>query len=68
MRGESPTEITLIDVENKKHILKKDDIDSRKLSNLSAMPEGLHNGLSLEDFAHVIGYLESLKEKPPEKK
>jgi len=68
VRGESPTEITLIDIENKKHTIKKDDVEARKLSNLSAMPEGLHNGLSLEDFAHVIGYLESLKEKPPEKK
>jgi putative membrane-bound dehydrogenase-like protein len=68
VRGESPTEITLIDVENKKHVIKKDDIDDRKLSNLSAMPEGLHNGLSLEEFAHMIAYLESLKEKPPEKK
>ena len=68
VRGESPTELTLIDIDNKKHVIKKDDIDGRKLSPLSAMPEGLHTGLSLEEFANVISFLESLKEKPPEKK
>ena len=68
VRGESATEVMLIDVDNKKHVIKKEEIEDRKLSNVSAMPDGLQNGLSLQDFANVIAYLESLKEKLPDKK
>lgn len=31
------------------------------------MPEGLHASLSLQDFADVVAFLESLKETPPKK-
>jgi hypothetical protein len=30
------------------------------------MPEGLEQGISEQDFADLIGYLQSLKEKPAE--
>jgi len=44
--------------------VRKPEIDQRKESELSLMPEGLNTGLSLQDFADIVSYLESLKEAP----
>jgi len=60
--GDSGEELTLMDAEGKRHAIKKDDIDRRKEADLSLMPEGLNTGLSLQDFADIVSYLESLKE------
>jgi putative heme-binding domain-containing protein len=62
--GDSGDEITLMDAEGKRHVLKKADIDQKKESDVSLMPEGLNTGLSLQDFADIISFLESLKEAP----
>lgn len=62
--GDSGEEITLMDAEGKRHAVKKSDIDQKKESELSLMPEGLNTGLSLQDFADIVGFLESLKEAP----
>jgi putative membrane-bound dehydrogenase-like protein len=43
----------------------KADIDDRKVSDVSLMPTGLAEGLSKQDFADLIAYLESLKDAPP---
>lgn len=53
--------LELIDVEGKTISIPKTDVEEHKTSNLSLMPNGLKDGLSLQDFADVIGYLESLK-------
>ena len=53
--------LELIDVEGKTISIPKADIDEHKTSNLSLMPNGLKDGLTVQDFADVIGYLESLK-------
>ena len=68
VRGDTPEELTLIDAEGKKHVLPKKQIEEAKLSDLSLMPEGLNTGMSLQDFADVIAFLESLKDKPIEPK
>jgi len=62
--GETPDELNLMDAEGKRHAVRKADIDQRKESDLSLMPEGLNTGLSLQDFADIVIYLESLKEPP----
>jgi putative heme-binding domain-containing protein len=62
--GETPEELLLMDAEGKRHALKKSEIDQRKESELSLMPEGLNTGLSLQDFADIVSFLESLKEPP----
>jgi putative membrane-bound dehydrogenase-like protein len=62
VRSESPEELVLVDAEGRKHTLKKDEIEARKTSNLSLMPDGLHNGMSREEFADLIAYLSGLKE------
>ena len=41
-----------------------DSIEQRQKSNLSLMPNGLKDGMTLEDFASIVAYLESLKQPP----
>ena len=62
VRGETPDELTLVDAENRKTVIKKSDIERRKVSELSMMPDGLHTGLKPEEFADLVAYLEGLKE------
>jgi putative heme-binding domain-containing protein len=64
VRGETSTELTLVDSEGKKIVIKKADIDERRELAQSIMPEGLQTGLTPQDFADLIAYLESLKQKP----
>jgi len=64
VRGETADELTLIDTDAKKHVIPKKEIESRKQSDLSLMPDGLQIGLSLQDFADLIAYLENLKDQP----
>jgi putative heme-binding domain-containing protein len=61
VKGETAEELTLQDAEGTKHAIPKADIEKRASSDLSLMPEGLHGGLSMADFADLITYLESLK-------
>ena len=42
----------------------KKQIDQRKQSDLSLMPDSLQIGLSLADFADLVAYLETLKDQP----
>jgi putative membrane-bound dehydrogenase-like protein len=64
LRAETDAEVTLIDSTGKKIVIQKSDIDVRKVSNISMMPEGLQTGLKPEEFSDVVAYLESLKESP----
>lgn len=68
VRSETPDELTLVDADGKKLTLKKEDVAERKALDKSIMPDGLQSGLSLQEFADLIAYLESLNQKPPEKK
>lgn len=61
VRGETEEELTLVDTEGAKTTIKKADVKTRKLSAVSLMPESLANGLSLQEFADLIDYLQSLK-------
>ncbi len=65
VKAETPEELTLQDTEGNRHVLRKAEIDARKTSELSLMPEGVHAGLSPRDFADLVAYLESLKGAPP---
>ena len=62
--GDTAEELILLDAEGKRHTIRKAEIEQRKESELSLMPEGINTGLSLQDFADIVGYLESLKEAP----
>jgi putative heme-binding domain-containing protein len=61
LAADGPEELVLLDAEGKKHAIKKGDVDRRQESELSLMPDGLNTGLSLQDFADLIAYLETLK-------
>lgn len=65
VRGETKTELTLVDANNVKTVIRKSDIDRTKVSELSLMPDGLHTALKPAEFADLIAYLASLKEAPP---
>ena len=51
--------ITLVDAEAREQILRKAEIEARKPSDVSIMPENLASRLSREQFADLIAYLET---------
>jgi len=61
VRAETDTQLTLVDSAGKKIVIPKADIKSRKVSNISIMPEGLQTALKPEEFADLVAYLETLK-------
>ncbi|MBX9680640.1 MAG: HEAT repeat domain-containing protein [Gemmataceae bacterium] len=67
-RGEAGGEVTLVDAEGKKHVLKKDELESLTKSTKSIMPEGLHAVLTIGEFADLVSYLETLQEKKADEK
>lgn len=66
VRVETEAELTLVDSGTQKIVIKKSDIVTRKPSPISLMPEGLYTAIKPEEFADLISYLESLKDKPAE--
>ena len=64
IKGETAEVLTLVTANGQGQSLPKKDILSRHVSSLSLMPEGLQVGLSLEQFADLIGFLESRRDDP----
>lgn len=64
IKSDAPEALEIEDADAKRIKIPKTEIEERKTSDVSLMPNGLAEGLSKEDFADVIAYLESLKEKP----
>jgi putative membrane-bound dehydrogenase-like protein len=62
VRSESEEELVLVDSEEKPNRLRKSEIAARRLSERSLMPDGLQAALSLQDFADLISFLESLQD------
>jgi putative heme-binding domain-containing protein len=67
-KGETGDAVTVMDAEGKAVVVPKKDIDERKVSPVSTMPNGLNDGMTLQDFADVIAFLEARREAPPPKK
>ena len=61
IRNETPDSLELQDADAKTARIAKDQIEERKRSDVSLMPNGLAEGLSPQDFADLIAYLETLK-------
>jgi putative membrane-bound dehydrogenase-like protein len=55
--AESKTAIELVDVEAKKHVVLREDIDRMQISAKSLMPEGFEKQLKEEDFANLLEFL-----------
>ena len=66
IRQETADQITMYDSTANKIVIRKSDVDVRKASNVSVMPEGLQTGLTPPQFADLISYLQSLKEASPQ--
>jgi len=64
VKSDNAEGLVIEDIDAKKHTIKKDQIEERRISDVSLMPNGLAEGLSREDFADLIGYLETLKDAP----
>jgi putative heme-binding domain-containing protein len=60
---EGGAEIEVRDGTGASIIIKKDDLESRKPSKLSAMPEKLVDDLTVVELASIVAYLESLKQQ-----
>ncbi len=61
VRNETAEAIEIQDADARTIRIKKDQIEERKRSDVSLMPNGLAQGLSPQDFADLIAYLETLK-------
>jgi putative heme-binding domain-containing protein len=60
-KEETDGSLTLVDAEGKKQVLHRTEIDTRKTSETSLMPENIASMLAREEFADLIGYLETLR-------
>jgi putative heme-binding domain-containing protein len=60
---ESGDEVELRDIQGSATILPKKDIDARAKGDVSIMPTGLADPLTIQDFASLLAYVESLKSK-----
>jgi putative membrane-bound dehydrogenase-like protein len=58
--NEAAEEVTIRNAEGNELKIKVEDIDERAKQTISVMPEGLVKDLTLDDFAALIAYLESL--------
>jgi putative heme-binding domain-containing protein len=59
VRNENQDEVTMVNSAGLTNVLKKSNIKSRKVSQISLMPEGLESGLSLAEFSDLISYVEN---------
>jgi putative heme-binding domain-containing protein len=66
LKSETAAAVILFDAGANKIEIAKEEIESREHGKLSVMPEGLQAGMKPEDFADLVAYLESLKDKPGE--
>jgi putative membrane-bound dehydrogenase-like protein len=62
--SETADTLTLRNAQGELHVIVKAAISRRAASSLSLMPESLHAGISLEQFADLIAFLESRKTDP----
>ena len=63
VKGETAESVEVEDVDAKRIKIAKSEIDERKRSDVSLMPNGLAEGLTRQDFADLIAYLGTLKDK-----
>jgi putative membrane-bound dehydrogenase-like protein len=61
VRNETAGSVEIQDADAKTVRIGKADVDERQRSDVSLMPNGLAQGLSPQDFADLIAYLETLK-------
>ena len=61
VKRESSDELTIVDAKGQKYDVRKSQVDGRKIGDVSIMPDGLASGISRQEFADLIAYLETLR-------
>jgi len=56
---QSPTTITLRHEDGKEDVIRREDIQAMRVSNLSAMPADLEKQVSVEEMADLLEYIKS---------
>jgi putative heme-binding domain-containing protein len=64
VKNETPAILEIEDADARRITIAKEEVEERRQSDVSIMPSGLAEGLSRQDFADLIAYLETLKEAP----
>jgi putative heme-binding domain-containing protein len=62
-KGETGDDVKFADADGKLQTIAKKDIEERSFSPVSTMPNGLNDGMTLQDFADLVNYLEGLTSK-----
>lgn len=65
LKADTGDGLTLVDASGRTNFVPRASIADRRTSALSLMPEGIQAGLTLEEFAGLIAYLESLRAAAP---
>jgi putative membrane-bound dehydrogenase-like protein len=63
VKSETPEELVLVDAEAKPNRIRIGDIEARRVSDRSLMPDGLQAALTPKEFSDLIAFLESLQEE-----
>jgi putative heme-binding domain-containing protein len=63
VRSETSEELALADAEGKRHVLRTSEIEIRRGSDVSLMPDNLHSALTPEDFANLVAFLAALRDE-----
>jgi putative heme-binding domain-containing protein len=63
IRTETADSVEIVDADAKLVRIARSEIEARKRSEVSLMPNGLAKGLSTRDFADLITYLETLRDE-----
>ncbi|HKA07826.1 MAG TPA: hypothetical protein VKD71_11255, partial [Gemmataceae bacterium] len=58
---EDDAKLVILDTQAKKHTVSKSEIESRRKSTVSPMPEGLEQSLTEDEFVDLVSYLVSLR-------
>lgn len=65
VKSDDESGLVIQDAEDQAVAIPRGEIEERRFSDVSLMPNGLAEGLSKQDFADLIAYLTSLREAPP---
>ncbi|MEO6810116.1 MAG: c-type cytochrome, partial [Isosphaeraceae bacterium] len=64
VKSDGDDALEIQDAEANRITIPKDQIEDRKVADVSLMPNGLAEGLTPQDFTDVIAFLETLKQTP----
>jgi putative heme-binding domain-containing protein len=61
IREETAIDLTLVDANGQRQVVRQQDVVERKIMDTSLMPSDLSSGLSLQEFSDLIAFLASLR-------